>query len=156
MSEWQLALMKDILKHGRRHLEQMLLHPVFEVGSDAVHLIDSTQKGRFEGVRPGAREPETDSHKAVILGIETLDIRIRRHQIFSGLESRRVLFVGIYLTGNPNARPPLHAGGLKDLPAEAERDKHVLLQMQPVEAHQGKKGQGVLGVEHHYVALTLL
>ena len=136
--------MKDILKHRRRHLEQMLLHPVFEGGSDAVHLIDSTHKGRFEGVRSGAGKPKTDSHEAVILGIETLDIRIRRHQILSGFEGRRVLFVGVYLTGNPDAYPPLHAGGLINLPAEAERDKHILLHLQAIEAHQGEKGQGVL------------
>ncbi len=146
--------MQYILKDGSGRFEEPALHPRFELGPDGVHPIHAAQQGGLVAVRVCARDPEADPC-AVAVGEKALEVRVRAHHLVAGLHHRFILFVGVYIPPDPEARAAYHPRGLENLPAEAERHIRVLPDLQPVEAHQAQQGEGVLGLKEAVFVMFL-
>lgn len=143
--------MQNVLKDRRGHPEKMVLHPGFKFGLEEVHLVHAAQEGGLEGVRIGTGNPEPDPH-AFAIGIEALHVRIRPHHLVAGIHHGVELLVRIHGPPDSDAGAPLHPGGFIDLPGEPERHIAVIPDLEFVEAHQGKEGEGVLGVVEGHIS----
>lgn len=138
--------MQYILKDGSGRFEEPALHPRFELGPDDIHPVHAAQQGGLVAVCIGTGDPEPDPC-AVAVGEDALEVRVRAHHIVSGLHHRFILFEGVDIPPEPEARAAFHPRGLEDLPAKPERHIRVLPDLQPVEAHQAQQGEGVLGLK---------
>lgn len=146
--------MQDILKDGSGRFVEAALHARFKLGPDFVHPVHRAQEGGLEAVRISTRDPEPDP-RAVAVGEKALEVRVRAHHLIAGPHRRFILFVGVYIPLDSEARAAFHPRGLEDLPAKPERHIRVHPDLQHVEAHQAQQGEGVLSLKEAVFVMVI-